>query len=293
MAKSNGKAPQSFANKRKTGKEQYYTCVDVVETCLDVVSKHVKLDGRKILEPCGGTGEFIEGLLRRGVKPSDIASIDIEPKHPLVSKGDYLSTSFEGGLISISNPPFGRCSSLARKFFNHAANHSDYICYLVPRAWRKWSLINSLDDRFHLIDDVELRQNCFYYPDGSRSDDSVLQTVFQVWQRGDTARETIDVPDHGLVKKVIPRNGQVTGANFEIIVFGWSCGKTRRLDGSQRKAKTTTMYLKVDDEKVMQALENLEYSRFCSNVSTVQSLSLQEINWLLNDSLGLANCKIP
>ena len=45
--------------------------------------------------------------------------------------------------------------------------------------------------------------------------------------------------------------------------------------------------------QVMQALESLEYSRFYSNVSTVQSLSLQEINWLLNDKLGLANCKIP
>lgn len=281
--------PQSFANKRKTGKEQYYTCADVVDTCLDVVEKHVPLAESKILEPCGGTGEFIEGMLRRGVNPHNITSIDIEPKHPLVVKGDYLSTTFDPGFVSISNPPFGRCSSLARKFFNHAAAHSDYVCYLVPRAWRKWSLQDSLNENFQLVDDVEMRQNCFYYPDGSRSDDSVLQTVFQVWKRSDTKRARNDVPDHGLITKVGPKNGIVTGANFEIIVFGWSCGKTARLGGGQIPSKTTTMYLHVKDPSIMKELETLDYSRFYRNVSTVNSLSLDEINWLLNERLGLQN----
>lgn len=281
--------PQSFANTRKTGKEQYYTASDVVDTCLDVVEKHVKLAERRILEPCGGTGEFIEGLLRRGISPGNITSIDIEPKHHLVTKANYLSTTFRPGMVSISNPPFGRCSSLARKFFNHAAGHSDYICYLVPRAWRKWSLQDSLNESFHLIDDIEMRQNCFYYPDGSQSDDSVLQTVFQVWKRADTARPRNDVPDHGLIKKVRPKNGIVTGANFEIIVFGWSCGRTARLNGGQVPAKTTTMYLDVKDPSIMKELETLDYSRFYRNVSTVNSLSLDEINWLLNERLGLQN----
>ena len=58
---------QSYANTRITGKEQYYTNSDVVDLCLSEVVKHIDLQGKSILEPCGGTGEFIEGFMRIGI----------------------------------------------------------------------------------------------------------------------------------------------------------------------------------------------------------------------------------
>ena len=60
--KAGHKNKQSYANTRTTGKEQYYTEANVVDLCLAEVKKHIDLDDKMILEPCGGTGEFIEGF---------------------------------------------------------------------------------------------------------------------------------------------------------------------------------------------------------------------------------------
>ena len=148
--KNGHKNKQSYANTRTTGKEQYYTNPDVVDLCMQKVAKHINLNDRFILEPCGGTGEFVEGFKRHGILDDRIVSYDIEPKHPKVLLGDYLNTDIGyKNYVSITNPPFGRMSTLAKKFFNHAANHSDYICYLIPKSWRKWSTQNSLDKRFN------------------------------------------------------------------------------------------------------------------------------------------------
>jgi predicted RNA methylase len=136
--KTGHKNQQSYANTRTSGKEQYYTNEDVVDICLTEVQKHINLDGKTILEPCGGTGEFIEGFRRLGIPDNKIVSYDIEPFHPIVKQGSYLEQDFSkmGDLVSITNPPFGRMSTLAKKFFAHATTHSEYICYLVPRSMK-------------------------------------------------------------------------------------------------------------------------------------------------------------
>ena len=188
---------------RKTGKEQYYTNAETVQRCLDIVEQYTKLKGSKVLEPAGGTGEFIQGFLARGINKDDITSFDIEPKHELIQHADYLSTDLKDDFLTISNPPFGRKNSLSIKFFNHSAIHSRMICYLVPCSWRKWSVQNSLDARFHLIHDEDMESNCFYLPDGEQGKGSYLKTTFQVWERRETHRNKIEVPDYGLIQKIL------------------------------------------------------------------------------------------
>ena len=289
------KNTQAYANTRTTGKEQYYTTPEVVDLCLSEVQKHISLEGKTILEPCGGTGEFIKGLQRIGVPDSNIISFDIEPKHPLVQEGDYLKKEFKNaeGLISITNPPFGRASSLAKRFFNHAATHCDYICYLVPRAWRKWTTFNSLDKNFHLIADIEMPKNCFYLPDKKETGKDVLNTVFQIWQRKENKRSKIKVPDHGLIKKILPvQRGDkkiIEGANYQIVTFGHSCGRCTEIETASVDYKTTTMYLHIEKQEVKDALNQIDYSKYYNNVSYVQALSIQEINYELNEWFGLKN----
>lgn len=316
--KEGHKRKQSYANTRTTGKEQYYTRKDVVDLCIEEVQKHVDLSDRTILEPAGGTGEFIKGLQRKGIAGRKILSCDIQPLHPAVIEADYLENDpvFHGkplsehtGLISITNPPFGRASSLAKKFFNKAALNHDYICYLVPRAWLKWSTMNSLDENFHLVSSIDLPQNCFYLPDDQEpKKKDVLNTVFQVWERRDYKREKIKIPDYNFVEKILPvmkeevtikedkekivkRPDYVEGANFQMIVFGHSCGQCAEINKPRVDAKTTTMYFKIEDDEVKEALKNIDYSKYYNNVSYVQALSLQEINHELNLYFGKESFK--
>lgn len=282
---------QSYANTRKTGKEQYYTTSSVVDTCLQEVQKHIDLADKIILEPAGGTGEFIEGFRRLGIKDENIISYDIEPKHDLVMEGDFLEVkSFPSDkMVSITNPPFGRMSSLAVDFFKHSAPHCDYICYLIPKSWRKWTMLNRLPKNFHLVSDISLPKDCFYVP-GEESKKGVLETVFQIWEKREEQRREIKIPDNKLVKKItVPKDKIVKGANFSMIVFGHSCGRCEDITAAEVEAKTTTMYFHIDRQDVKDALREIDFSEFYNNVAYVQALSLQEINYKLNEKFGLPN----
>jgi hypothetical protein len=289
------KNKQSYANKRKTGKEQYYTRPEVVEICIKEVQKVVNLDGRIILEPAGGTGEFIEGFRKAGIKDENILSYDIEPKHDLVLLSNFLEvkTFPATNMISITNPPFGRMSSLAVDFFNASADNCDYICYIIPKSWRKWTTKNRLDPRFHLVSDIDLPKNCFYLPDEQETKKNVLETVFQIWEKRSEKRQKIKVPNHGLVKKIKPdKNKIIKGANFSMVVFGHSCGKCQDITAPEVSYKTTTMYFHIEKEEVKEALKKINFSQFYNNVAYVQALSIEEINFKLNEFFGLDNLKI-
>ena len=101
---------------RKTGKEQYYTLPEVADLCVSIASKY--WDGLEIVEPAGGTGEFLSSIQRAG---KDVKfAFDIEPKHPDVIEQDFLQTSLFDFYVSeqsmfLSNPPVGRANSLAVK----------------------------------------------------------------------------------------------------------------------------------------------------------------------------------
>jgi DNA-dependent RNA polymerase auxiliary subunit epsilon len=140
-----------------------------------------------------------------------------------------------------------------------------------------------------LVAELEMPKNCFYQPDNKESKKDVLNTVFQIWERKDTKRAKIKVPDNGLIKKINPVDGKITGANFQIIAFGHSCGKCSDITTNVVDYKTTTMYLYVEKQEVKDALKNLDLSDYFNNVSYVQALSIQEINYELNKVFGLSN----
>ena len=141
-------ARAKLGNRRVTGKEQYYTPRELASVLVSKVKQLVPdFSSRTVLEPAGGTGAFVEAAKAAGAKK--VLSVDIEPKHGDVNKADYLSTNLNlVDAVTISNPPFGRNNSLSIPFFNRAADTSEFIAFIVPRSWRKWSVINRLDRRF-------------------------------------------------------------------------------------------------------------------------------------------------
>lgn len=267
---------EKLGNRRKTGVEQYYTPKDLARNLSEELIAITGSD-RSFLEPAGGNGSFVSALESLGVEK--IQAVDLYPKHPRVKNANFLTHNPKGSnLVTISNPPFGRNNSLSIPFFNHAANHSEYIAFLVPRSWRKWSVQNRLDRRFHLISDRDVAVN--YVTDtgeriGANND---LRTCFQIWQRQDTLRPLIRVQDQGLVKKCKPET-----ADIAIRVFGFGCGKSYR--DFPRVANTTLMFLTVLDARVFEVIEGLDYERFSLNTSYTRALALPELNYLLNEAI--------
>ena len=75
-----------------------------------------------------------------------------------------------------------------------------------------------------------------------------------------------------------------------MIVFGYSCGQCKEMDSTlEYEAKTTTMYLNIDRQDVKDFLTQHDFSKYYNNVSYVQALSIEEINYELNKHFGLKN----
>jgi len=266
-------------NRRVTGKEQFYTPADLALSLTKTLGPLIGgLEGRLVIEPAGGTGAFIKAAKLQGA--AKVISFDIEPKAEEVLLADFLDADLTGisGAVTISNPPFGRNNSLSIPFFNKAAKHSDFIAFIVPRSWRKWSVMNRLDKNFHLIHDEDLSID--YVDDLGEMvwQKSNLRTCFQVWQRKDVERKVIKVQDLGLVSKVGPLEADVA-----ITVFGYSCGLVRT--DFERIPNSTVMFLKIHDDRVLPALRKVDFSKFYRNTAYTEALSLQEIRFLLNEEI--------
>lgn len=280
----------ALSRERKTGLEQHYTRSDVVDFCLKAVVACPELKSiTSFLEPSAGTGEFINGLSRIGIKPSSIEAFDIEPKAPGIVKADFLAPdtglTFKEHRMAIGNPPFGRGNSLAVPFFNKCARYNDAIGFIIPKSWRKWSIQNRLDSAFHLVLDIDLTAKAYYeIVNGVRvvNDQGTLATVFQVWVRRDVPRQRVEVKDNGYIKKVTP-----TEADVAVTAWGHSLGRVETK--FPRVKNTTKLFLKCKKgmkRKVIAALKHIDYKRFSQNTAFTPVISMKEINFLLNEELS-------
>ena len=276
------RAPK-LGNRRVTGKEQYYTPRELADRLVAEVAAVVPdLADRTVIEPAGGTGAFVEAALAAGVR--EVVAYDIEPHHSAVKKANFLTTKIKAdGVVTISNPPFGRNNSLSIPFFNHAAESSEIIAFIVPRSWRKWSVINRLDRHFELVADHDLQIDYVDVAGERLSAQNILATCFQIWRRLEPGllRPLLKVTDHGLVKRVSPAD-----ADIAITVFGFNCGRVRT--EFERVPNTTQMFLSLEPERrerILAALKGADFERFHRNTAYTPALSLQEINYLLNEQV--------
>jgi hypothetical protein len=267
-----------LGNTRVTGKEQFYTPRELARSLVQRVESVLgSLEGKSVLEPAGGTGSFVEAAYAKGVKK--VISFDIEPLHRKVLLGNFLDQELtEQNLITISNPPFGRNNSLSIPFFNHAASVSDAICFIVPRSWRKWSVTNRLDLNFELVSDQDIDID-YIDSDGELiSDKSRLATCFQIWKRSEKTRVPVKVTDMGVIQKVSPELADVS-----MTIFGYGCGSIK--EEFERVPNTTQLFLKLNHPQALSALRSVNFSKFFKNTAYTEALSIQEINFLLNEMI--------
>lgn len=272
---------EKLGNRRVTGKEQYYTPQDLATGILErVVQISNASYSKPFLEPAGGTGSFMKAAQSLGFK--EIYGFDIEPKHPEVKKANFLSEPLElSGAVCVTNPPFGRNNSLSIPFFNRAAMYSDVIAFIVPRSWRKWTVLNRLDDSFELIDDWDLEID--YVDELGQNTHGIgnLRTCVQVWRRLETtSRLKVTVTNHGFIEKASPKDADVA-----FTLFGYTCGKVET--DFERVPNSTKTFFKLLRDDALTALQSVDYSRFFVHTAYTEALSVSEINYLLNEWAGL------
>jgi hypothetical protein len=158
--------------------DQFFTRADVAEACISATIQHVKsLEGDwHWLEPSAGSGAFLERL------PFPRTGLDIVSLRPDVSRIDFLSWQpgdLKRRIAVVGNPPFGKNASLARRFFDHAANFADVIAFILPRTFEKPMFINRLNRHMHLVSSTVLDDCSFEFAGEPYS----VPTSFQIWER--------------------------------------------------------------------------------------------------------------
>ena len=281
-------------NTREEGLDKFYTLPEYSKKCIDKVCELYDIAGWDlIIEPSAGNGSFFNQI------PSNKkVGIDILPEHQDIIKQDFFDyepNPIHKNILVIGNPPFGRISSLAIKFFNHSAKWANTIAFIIPRTFRKISVQNRLNNMFHLVYDEELPHNpCCFYPVMS------VKCCFQIWEKKDIEREFIDLPTTHADWEFLKlgkrdENGQPTpplNADFALRAYGGNIGviKIECLDMLRPKS---WHWLKsnIDKETLIHRFSQLDYSGSL-NTARQNSMGRAELVNIYTEYLDFINSKI-
>ncbi len=248
---------------REAGLDKFYTIPAIAEKCLaSIGSRYQWSRWGIVIEPSAGNGSFLKQIPT--VKK---VGIDISPEHTDIIKQDFLTYTPPSGvtrILVVGNPPFGRVSSLAIKFFNHSAQWADAIAFIVPRTFRRVSVHNRLNLNFHLVFDEEIPvEPCSFEPP------MMAKCCFQIWEKRQTRREVVELPKThpdwnflGMGPK--DADGQPTppdGADFAIRAYGGKCGQIVESNLSALRPKSWHwIKARIDKNTLIHRLGALDYT---------------------------------
>ena len=184
--KSNNRVNMNKTGKKRKDKDQFYTNRDVSSECIKLFLEKTNLsDNDIILEPSAGEGSFSDYFNENSY---NIEAFDIDPKKEYIKKQDFLDLDIkyykDKNVHSIGNPPFGKQSSLAKKFIKKCCLFSDTISFILPKSFRKQSFQKSFPLNFHLIKEIDLDKDSFTI-DGKTYN---VPCIFQIWIKKDEER---------------------------------------------------------------------------------------------------------
>lgn len=255
-------------NKSRT-LDQFYTNEKVAALCYNVVLDFLKNNNivfDEWLEPSAGTGAFFNLL------PDNKTGIDIEPKNENIKKADFLKYKIPVNkkYITLGNPPFGKNSSLAIKFFNKSSEYSEVIAFIVPKTFKKNSVKNKLNPSFHLCYEMDIPQNSFIMDDKIKD----VPCVFQIWKKLSVPRATDIFPETNDFH--FTKNKDL--ADFAIQRVGANAGTLKM--NKEDIALTSHYFLCIDSlekEKVKAILNTIDWNKQKYNTAGNPSISKEEL----------------
>ena len=248
---------------RETGLDQFYTIPICAKQCIDKMNELYNItDFDLIVEPSAGNGSFFNQILH-----TSKVGIDLAPQHPAIIQHDFFDYYPPDGkthIAVIGNPPFGKNSSLAIKFFNHAAQSADIIAFIIPRTFRKISVQNKLDKSFHLVHDNDIPNKpcCFSPP-------MAVKCCFQIWERRTEQRPFIELPTKHVDWTFLPfgpldDNGQPTPPNnpdFAMRAYGGKIGEIIQTGLEELRPKSWHWFSSnINTEVLISRFQTLDYS---------------------------------
>lgn len=240
--------------------DQFYTKPNIALECISKIKEYIpNFIDYTWIEPSAGKGSFlIPGAI----------GLDIDPKVDSITKIDFLDWNPPNEkCIVYGNPPFGRQSSLAKKFIRKGCQFADIVAFILPRSFMKPSMNSVFDPYFHCIYSSELPANSFEYENKEKD----VPCIFQIWAKKDFIREKEE--------KIPPSGFKYVKKDWDIAIrrVGINAGKCTLLNPSPQ-----SHYFLKFEEYNPEIIEKINQHVFPSNTVGPRSLSKSEINIVLN-----------
>jgi hypothetical protein len=239
-----------------------------------------------IVEPSAGKGVFYKLI------PTDVRiGLDLEPKYDGVTRMNYFDfiPDSDKKYAVVGNPPFGKISSLAVKFFNKSAEYANTIAFIVPRTFKRTSVQNILNMNFHLIYNMDLPiKPCCFEPNMS------AKCSFKIWikknvkrskQIYDKTHKDFNFVKHG-PKDEDGQPTPPTDVHFAVKSYGSNCGVIQN-DGLEKLRPKSWHWIKsnICVIELKKRFKSLDYS-ISKDTVRQDSLGQQELIHLYKCKYG-------
>ena len=251
---------------RRNTIDKYYTSPETVKLCIEYIDKYMYMDDCDvIIEPSAGNGAFIEGI--KSLTYNHLF-YDIEPENDEITTQDFLKldiyakglNEFQHKIHIVGNPPFGRQSSLAIKFIKKACEFAHSISFILPKSFKKDSLIQKFPLNFHRVFEIDLPDNSFLV-NGETHD---VPCIFQIWMKRSHNRETVE---------------QIKPLNFRFVK------KTEKPDISFRRVGVNAGT--IDTESDNKSIQSHYFIKFSNDKGVADNIMrLSGITFDFNNTIG-------
>ena len=245
--------------------DKYYTNPTTVNLCIEFIKNNIVIDDNDlIIEPSAGNGAFIAGIKSLVY---NTLFYDIEPDNEEIIRQDFLKfdinitglNEFQNKIHIVGNPPFGRQSSLAIQFIKKSCEFADSISFILPKSFKKDSLIKKVPLNFHRIFEVDLPDNSFIV----NGDAHNVPCIFQIWAKRSYNRDAIE---------------QIEPLNFNFVK------KTANPDISFRRVGVNAGTINTDCDKSIQSHYFIKFTNDKSVADNIMRLST--ITFDFNNTIG-------
>jgi hypothetical protein len=275
------------SKQNENGMDQFYTNKDIALKCYNKLTGLINLNDFDIhFEPSAGSGSFFN--IMNEIKK---LGIDIEPKEKGIHKMDFFEYKPQEHktYLVLGNPPFGRVSSLAVKFFNKSAEFANCIAFIIPRTFKRVSIQNKLNLDFELIynEDLPITPCCF-------TPKMTAKCSFQIWVKKETKREKI-IYDKTHADFKFLKHGPKDNKNqptppdncdFVMKAYGCNCGEIINTNLELLRPKSWHWFQSnIDTELLKNRFRQLDYSMSKDTVRQ-DSLGQQELIYLYKSKFG-------
>jgi len=266
--------------------DQFYTKEVISNLCMTELKSKINISEFDIvIEPSAGTGNFIKSFKKNfsNYAGNKILAYDIDPKLDNIKEQDFLTLNIDNlkgkKVLVFGNPPFGRQSSMAKKFIKTSCKFATIIAFILSKSFKKQSMNRAFDLNFHLIHQIDLPTNSFIL-DGKGHD---VPCIFQIWKKKPDKRKLINT-------KYMPNNytfvKQGCEADFAFRRVGVYAGKTMKNTDVSKQSHyfiklTTTVNLELEKmTDLIKEINDIEWKH--DNTAGCNSISKYELQVIDN-----------